>query len=387
MQIKNHILITPSWYPSFPGDIGGSFFREQALALRKRGHKVGVIAPTFRSFRDVKGIFNKPYGIKVEVDEGISTHRYHTMSFPKMSGLNKSRFLQIGERLFEKYIKENGIPDLIHVHSMINAGFIALRLKEKYDIPYLVTVHSTAFARKLVPSSVLDALQPVVNEASHNIAVSGEFKKLLNKIFNTNKWVYVPNIVNDEFFKMQLPKNKKEQFTFINVCFLDRKKRVDLLINAFAKVFKGQKDIRLKIGGDGSEKNNLIEQAEQLGVSKQIDFLGRLTRDQVKHEVLSADAFVLSSEYETFGVVLIEALALGKPIIATKCGGPESIISPEVGYLVEKNSIDDLARAMSDLFENYGQFESEEIREYCIQQFSEDAVIKKLETIYMDVLS
>lgn len=169
--------------------------------------------------------------------------------------------------------------------------------------------------------------------------------------------------------------------------FSRSKKKVDLLINAFAKVFKGQKDIRLKIGGDGSEKNNLIEQAEQLGVSKQIDFLGRLTRDQVKHEVLSADAFVLSSEYETFGVVLIEALALGKPIIATKCGGPESIISPEVGYLVEKNSIDDLARAMSDLFENYGQFESEEIREYCIQQFSEDAVIKKLETIYMDVLS
>ena len=121
-------------------------------------------------------------------------------------------------------------------------------------------------------------------------------------------------------------------------------------------------------------------------MSEQVEFLGKLTREQVKNQMLNSDAFVLSSEYETFGVVLVEALALGKPIIATKCGGPESIVSKEVGYLVEKNSIDNLAKAMRDLIETYSQFEARQIREYCAIEFSEEAVVKKLEIIYTDIL-
>src|SRR5699024_9955006 len=102
----------------------------------------------------------------------------------------------------------------------------------------------------------------------------------------------------------------------------------------------------------GEEKANLLKLVRVLKIEEQVVFLGPLTREQVKEEVSSADAFVLSSKYETFGVVLIEALALGKPVIATKCGGPESIVTPEVGYLVENNSEEELSKAMSELIAN-----------------------------------
>ena len=95
-----------------------------------------------------------------------------------------------------------------------------------------------------------------------------------------------------------------------------------------------------------------------------------------------SNAFVLSSEYETFGVVLVEALALGKPVIATKCGGPESIVTPEVGYLISKNSEKEMTDALLKLYQNWNKFNSLQIRQYCLENFSEKAVIGELTKIY-----
>lgn len=91
----------------------------------------------------------------------------------------------------------------------------------------------------------------------------------------------------------------------------------------FARVLEQYPDLLLEIGGDGPEKTKLEELVTKLGINKNIKFLGQLTRDEVKNKMNEeSSAFVLSSEYETFGVVVVEALALGKPVIATKCGGP-----------------------------------------------------------------
>lgn len=389
MDNKLHILILPSWYPNNAHDIAGSFFREQALALHNAGHRVGVITPMIRSIKDIAGIFNKQYGLKFENDQGVKTYRRHTVNFtPLLSKLTQNNKLKIGEKLFEEYVKNNGLPDIFHVHSLVDAGFLALKLSLKYNIPYVVTEHSTAFARKLLSKGKIKKLEEVVRKSGCNIAVSKEFVGLLNTTFNFKCWQYVPNIVSDFFLEGSLPIDKdKDTFDFINVCLLTEKKRVDILIKSFSKVFKGNSKIRLKIGGDGPVKEDLKELAKTLGVYEQVIFLGRLDREQVKNEISAADAFVLSSEYETFGVVLIEALALGKPIIATKCGGPESIVIPKVGCLVEKNSVKALAESMDELYLKKEDYSAEDIRKYCIANFSEYAVTNKLAGVYQLVLS
>lgn len=390
MSEKRHILLLSSWYPNKAGDVRGSFFREQALALHKEGHKVGVVAPIVRSIRDVKGVFSKPYGLQIENDNGVQTYRWHSVNFtPRLHEKNISRWLSIGKKLFESYVKDHGMPDIIHVHSLINAGYLAFEISSKYKIPYIVTEHSTAFARGLVTERAIKKLSSTVKSSSKNIAVSNEFKELLNHTFDIEEWCYIPNIVNSDFLaeKLQLSKVNKYDFEFINICLLDQKKRVDILIKAFSKAFKGGHKIKLKIGGDGPEKKNLELLVKSEGVSDQVSFLGLLKREQVRQEISRADAFVLSSEYETFGVVVIEALALGKPVIATRCGGPESIITPEVGYLVTKNSVDEMATAMLELYENQNKFHAENIRKYCAENFSEEAVVRKLEVVYEEVLN
>lgn len=385
MKEPKHILIIPSWYPQFSGDIGGSFFREQAIALRKAGYQVGVIYPQIRSLKNIKSILKKPYGLTLENDEGVNTFRWYTANYiPKSKKYNKTHWIKVALKLFDTYVKQFGKPDIIHVHSMLYAGYVAQTIKIKYGIPYVVTEHSTAFARSLIPLDEISSLKQIVSNAKVCIAVSEEFSSLLNKLFETQKWTYIPNIVSDEFISFEQILDTKEYFTFINVCFLEKKKRVDLLISSFAKAFKGNKKVRLKIGGDGILMSELKILAKELGVESQIVFLGKLSRQQVKEEMALSNAFVLSSEYETFGVVLVEALALGKPVIATKCGGPESIVIPEVGYLISKNSEKEMIDSLLKLYHNWNKFNSLQIRQYCSENFSEKAVIEKLTKIYTE---
>lgn len=387
MKKQMHILIIPSWYPQFSGDIGGSFFREQAIALKKFGHDVGVIYPQIRSLKNIKSILKKPYGLTVENDAGVNTLRWYTANyFPKVKNYNKNHWIKVGLRLFELYIKKYGKPDVIHVHSMLYAGYVAELINKKYNIPYVITEHSTSFARNLVAKDSILELRKVVDSAHFILSVSSEFSQLLNRIFKVERWIYVPNIVNDDFINYELVEMPSNRFTFINVCFLTDKKRLDILISAFANVFKGNKNIDLKIGGAGPSMPELKLLAESLGVSSQIKFLGNLTRKEVLQEISTSNAFVLSSEYETFGVVVIEALALGKPVIATKCGGPESIVIPEVGYLIPKNSIDKMSQALEDLYNNYHTYNPSKLREYCDQNFSERVVVEKLTRIYSECI-
>lgn len=383
MKEPMHILIIPSWYPQFSGDIDGSFFREQAIAIRKAGYQVGVIYPQIRSLKNIKSILKKPYGLTVENDEGANTLRWYTANYiPKNKKYNKSHWIKIALKLFDTYVEQFGKPDIIHVHSMLYAGYVAQIIKTKYGIPYVVTEHSTAFARSLIPLDEISSLKQVVSNAKVCIAVSEEFSSLLNKLFETQKWTYIPNIVSDEFISFEQTLDAEEYFTFINVCFLEKKKRVDLLISSFAKAFKDNRKVRLKIGGDGILMSELKILAKELGVESQVVFLGKLSRQQVKEEMALSNAFVLSSEYETFGVVLVEALALGKPVIATKCGGPESIVTPEVGYLISKNSEKEMTDALLKLYQNWNKFNSLQIRQYCLENFTEKAVIGKLTKIY-----
>ena len=99
----------------------------------------------------------------------------------------------------------------------------------------------------------------------------------------------------------------------------------------------------------------------------------------------NSDAFVLSSEYETFGVVLIEAMSCGLPVISTKCGGPESIIiNDKLGLLVEKNNVNALSNGMNDILNK--KYDSQDIREYVIGSFSQIAIANKLKVVYKEII-
>ncbi|TXK20963.1 glycosyltransferase family 4 protein, partial [Pontibacter qinzhouensis] len=126
--------------------------------------------------------------------------------------------------------------------------------------------------------------------------------------------------------------------------------------------------------------------AEQLQVSQYITWLGEINQEQALKEYQNCDAFVLPSLYESMGIVYIEALACGKPIIATKCGGPESTVTPFNGLLIEKENVTKLASALHYMIENRDKYDSNQIRQDFLARYSAGAVVPQLMALYKQVL-
>jgi glycosyltransferase involved in cell wall biosynthesis len=373
-----HILLIPSWYPNSYNDLSGIFFKEQAELLSKNGLKTGVIAiqeiPLGNIFRQFKVDFSEKYYIK----NGVLTY---LIQYPKIVNhrVNEYIKLKLFKRLFKKYIKDNGLPELIHLHSFIH-GNLALWIKKHYDIPYVVTEHFSGFSREIISHHDMEIAKKVFTQSYCNIAVSSEFKDLLEKRIKRH-FVFIPNIVDTNFFTQKPRKNKKE-FYFINIASLEKNKNQAMLIEAFHKAFGELQNVKLIIVGEGSEYNMLRRLIQSLELENQISLYGKASRSEVKQLLHTSDAFVLSSEYETFGVVLIEAMSCGLPVLATKSGGPESIITEDkLGVLVEKKE-DSMVKGLLQIKENIGYYNSEYIRSKTIIEYSENNVIVSLLDIY-----
>lgn len=393
-----HILIiTSERYLPRENPLAGIFQHDQAHALKRAGFKVGIIAPKSKSLLLLKkSINNLTTGIEFNNDRGIPVYRYQgwrwlpdRFSVPYVPAWIN---LKIGRKMFEKYINEQGVPDIVHAHNTLYAGIIALLIKKKYNIPYVLTEHSSLYLRNNVYKWQMPIVKNVLKSAAERLVVSRYLGEVLERQFGkvTCPWIYVPNILNEYFEKKIFPKkglNTNSSITFLNVASLVKVKNHEGLLNAFAYKFKGKDFIKLRIGGNGPLLKKLKGMTRELGIENQVVFLGLLNRQQVFNEMHSCDYFVLSSYHETFGVVLIEALSCGTPVVATACGGPEGIIHEKNGILVPPRNNVALAEAMVKIIKLNKFYDRELIRRDCINEFGEKAIVNNLKNIYQRVLS
>ena len=383
-----HVLVIPSWYPVSPNDVRGSFFREQAIALARANCKVGVIYPQHRSIRKWYG---GPFGLNRQDDNGVSVFRRNGIKWLSLfPNGNAFLWLRDGIKLYKRYVKNQGVPDIIHAHSTIYGGVLAHRIHQRFGVPYVITEHSTGYARDILTDGQRQLATDAIRNASRRYAVSEPFCKLLQDYFGIQNgmWGTLSNIVNRSFSGFPIhssPRNSSE-FVFVSIALLTQNKGIHDLICAFSRAFPHEKSVSLIIGGDGVERPHLEVLVQKLGLVSQVQFLGMLSREQVLEQVAAADAFVSSSHYETFGVAVAEALALGKPVIVTRCGGPESIVRSLGGVIVPPGDVDSLTVAMKSMRENVAKYDSREIREACISRYSEAVITSHLVTSYKKII-
>ncbi len=380
-----HVLIIPSWYPSRHRPIPGIFFKEQAEILSKKIDKVGVISPLFRSFKDFD--FTKNEENYYEIN-GVNTYTEEIWHYPKLRKLNKKNWVKTCKQLFHKYIAENGLPDIIHIHSVMYAGKFAEYAKKKYNVPFVITEHATGFALDYFSNKELKEFSKEIKSSSYNIAVSQSIADTLTEKIN-GKWKVIPNTIKNVFFEegiknLHNTKNKNKKI-FFSLSGLIPIKGLNVLIDAFTILEKQFPDTELWIGGDGTEKTKLQNQILQNRLQDKVFLLGKLSQSEVIENLRKVHFYVSPSLQETFGIVIIEALALGLPTVATICGGPEHIINDKVGVVVEKNSAAELYQAMKYLLQNEEQYNSEEIINYCRENYSEDVVSDAIIEVYKQV--
>jgi len=179
---------------------------------------------------------------------------------------------------------------------------------------------------------------------------------------------------------------RKNGFRFLTVGSLGEKKGHKDLINAFAATFPDRSDVKLEIVGGGPLRGELLALSERTGVGDRVTLSGELVRLDVVSRMQACDAFVLSSHHETFGVVLAEAMACGKPCVATVCGGPEHIINDRNGILVPSGNQASLATAMSTMIETIDDYDGAAIRAECLSRYGADRLVERLEDLYCEAL-
>lgn len=378
------IIIIPSWYPTTSDPINGIFFKEQAQALRKNGHEVIVIIPQLWSVKTL-GKHGEQKGISFQMDDGLPTYRYNGYNFsPKISPLTIKFIYSKVKRMYEKVISDFGKPDLIHAHSCIWGGVYGAKLSTDYSIPLIITEHSSKIVIGEITKYQRYHMRKALNTSKKVVAVGPSLMKALGNFVDKDKMVIIPNIVNVEKFRISNKMIERELFEFFSLSYLKESKGIDILIKAFSKM--KNTNCRLVIGGDGDERVKLEQLVSRLNLTDRITFVGHLQRSEVRINMQKCDAFVLPSKYETFGVVYIEALASGKPIIATKCGGPEIIVNNSNGVLVPIDDVDGLSKAMDFVINNYDKYIPFKIREDCINRFSEKAVLSQLNEIFTEAI-
>ena len=115
--------------------------------------------------------------------------------------------------------------------------------------------------------------------------------------------------------------------------------------------------------------------SRKLNISKRVNFTGYQKKPAVAEMLRHHHVLVLSSEVETFGVALVEAMTAGLPVIATRCGGPESIVSLETGILVKRNDSVKLAKAMQKIIDNYSIYDPNKIRQIALEEYGDKAYV------------
>jgi len=236
-----------------------------------------------------------------------------------------------------------------------------------FGIGYYYFEHSSKFASNRVSRVYRNQVTKLMEEAKGNFAVSSTLSDHLRKEFKKEVGV-VPNFVDTEFFR---PASGRKLYDFINIAFMTPNKNQALLLEAFRLVVTEKGGSRLVIVGSGPEENRLKAMAQRLGIRDNVLFTGALPRKRVAEFLAMSRVLVITSGYETFGVVGIEAMSCGVPVLSSRCGGPETYIREGVGMFFD-SSANDLARKMREIVE--GKYSPETIREYVSGKYSIRAV-------------
>ena len=212
--------------------------------------------------------------------------------------------------------------------------------------------------------------------------------RMLQRKFKENTGfdsVVIPNLIQK---REDLSYTDSEKIEILTVADLnDEIKNITGLLRAFTKTLNERDDLHLTIIGGGPDQEMIKDLVQQLQINEEVTLRGRLPYDEVLPAYQNCDFFVCNSNFETFGMAVAEALSAGKPVISTKCGGPEEFVNNNNGILVETKNEDELSNAilrMADLYKNY---HPKELSKSIQDQYGPEIVKEKLIAFYESAIN
>jgi glycosyltransferase involved in cell wall biosynthesis len=272
--------------------------------------------------------------------------------------------------------------DLLHAHSYMAATAARLGAR-RCDLPYVVTEHFTRLIRGDARWYHRLEARYALRAAASVTAVGPALARATEQLAGQPVTI-IPNSVPDSFAEASVA-DAGPPYRLLSVGRLERIKGFDVGLEALASLLK-RVDVSWTIVGDGPEKEALQAEAHRLGVDDHVDLRGALSRSDVHRLMAVSHLTLVPSHSETFSVVAAESLMTGRPVVTTRCGGPEWFVGADQGRVVEVGDAAGLADAIEDVLRRLDQFPPRLLAGRARQSFSEDAVAARLGEVYAQAL-
>jgi glycosyltransferase involved in cell wall biosynthesis len=293
--------------------------------------------------------------------------------------------------IFKDLRKNNEMPDLVHAHVAMKAGLVALYIRWKYKIPYLLTEHWSGYYEQsrdsLFNKSFVERYltRRIIKNASLLLPVSRALGEQINRFWIKKSFKQIPNVVNTHFFYPADIKNP-QPFRFIHISSLLYPKNPEGIINCFVNLLQSGMDAELVLVGPLNISIRRLLNENKLLTGKLIS-TGELPYEEVGKELRKANAMILFSFYENMPCVILEALCTGVPVIASRVGGIPEIILDGNGILVEPGNENELQEAMKKMILHYDSYDREEISRIASSRYSYETIGKEIVGVYDDLLN
>lgn len=377
MENKNiqspHVLIIPPWFDiDFSGYHAKMFHQFASDIQQYTPFNAGILY----------GEFQWRYLKRMTITYSDIPYFYlgqRDFAFPK-KGIFWRYWIRKYLRLFEIYTLKFGLPNLLHGHSIL--GLVAAgAISKKYNIPLIYTEHLGRFLNDSVPQRQLNWAKKWIDQTNFNSAASPLFAQKLKEVFGS-EFHHMPNYIDTEFF---LPKAQPATPPiFISIGAPAYTKGIDQLLKAFQIVVKHIPQAQLILVDKLTEVLPVINRLDLKG---KVIMTGEVDRISIRDLLHSSSILVSASRMESFGMSMIEALACGRPVVATQTAGSSFIVTPELGEIVPQNDVNALAKAMVSMAKNLPNYEPNTLHQRIRQRFSKEMLITLWEEVYYNILN
>ena len=388
--LPKSILVLSHMYPRSYHPAGGVFVHAQVKALRAVGCDVRVLSgeplwintiDPIKVFRALQLTRSK---LSWETIEEVPLLRFPYVVSNGLPFLTHAFTYSAGASQIISRIKKEFDFELVHAHTSFTDGTAGVAISKRFNVPLVITEHTGPFSILARTGLLRRITRRAVLRADAMIAVSDSLRRDIRRELSLQRNYpirVVPNVVDTEFFRAN-PRPKDDVIRAVWVGHFVPIKRVPVLLEAFKKARRSQPRLRLTLVGSGEAEQEIKIAISQLGLTEFVSLTGHVPLRDLPTEYAKADFVVISSQSETFGVVAIEAMSCGKPVLTTDCGGPSEVINDPALGIVSRLSADDLSNSMLQMCSL--AFDSALIRRVTELRYSPPAFLAQLADAYID---
>jgi glycosyltransferase involved in cell wall biosynthesis len=284
-------------------------------------------------------------------------------------------------KAFGVLARDRWVPDVIHAHEY-GAAPVALTLGALARAPTVMSEHYSGFALGTVPERERRRARWAFERSRIVCPVSRDLARHIQMLAPRAKVEAVPNVVDTETFAPGLASGIPGSPRLITVGSLVPIKGHEHLIAAIAQLRRTGRAVTLDVVGDGPLRGDLERMARECEVADVVRFHGQKEKAQVAAAMQHADALVLSSLWENLPCVVLEAMSVGLPIVATGVGGVAEILGPEQGVVVAPGSSGAIAEGVEKVLSRLESYDRDALRATAIAQFGYSAIAKRWADVY-----